>query len=137
MAKHVDMNGLWSGSYSYDLISRPVRFTAWIDDQNGTLGGTITEPNTHARGGPDELLAVIEGMRTGHMIDFTKTYASDSGAHTQSIYYEGEANPALTEVTGIWQFRAPDVLKGQFFMSRISDTFEKAETPVTFATVDR
>ena len=137
MTQHVDMNGLWSGTYSYDLIDDPVRCTAWIDDQNGVLGGTITEPNTFVKNGPDELLAVINGARTGQMIAFVKTYATDSGAHSENIYYEGQANAALTEVNGIWRFRALDVSQGKFTLSRLSSAFEKAATRAAFAPVDR
>ena len=126
MAQHVDMNGLWSGSYSFELVGNPVMFSAWFDDQSGRLGGTIAEPNTFVPNGPDDLQAVIKGSRHGVLIDFTKVYAKESGAHQEQIFYEGEANQGFTEVRGVWRFRSPEVLPGTFVLSRISHGMEKA-----------
>ena len=126
MAQHVDMNGLWTGTYAYDLIDDRVAFTAWFDDQNGTLGGTITEPNTFVSNGPDELDAIIKGSRHGILIDFIKSYSKNSGVHQSAIYYEGESNPDFTRVSGIWRFQARDVMSGTFTLSRISHGMEKA-----------
>ena len=126
MTQHVDMNGLWSGSYSYDLIDSPVRFTAWIDDQSGALGGTIAEPNTFVRGGPDDLEANIKGSRLGVVIDFVKTYSISSDVHLDPIFYEGEANRGFTEVRGVWRIKSDGMRPGKFTLTRISHGMEAA-----------
>ena len=126
MAQHVDMNGLWSGSYSYDLIGEPVVFSAWFDDQSGALGGTITEPNTFVPNGPDDLQATIKGGRHGVVIDFIKTYTKLTGTEFAPIFYEGEANQGFTQVNGVWRIKQPNALPGTFVLKRISHGMEEA-----------
>ena len=125
MAKQANMNGLWSGIYTYDLAEAPVPFTAWFDEKAGTLGGTITEPNTFVANGADELDAVIEGIRSGLNIDFAKRYRRASGAHQEKIFYEGTANEDFTEVKGIWHFKSSTIAVGKFTLSRISKALER------------
>lgn len=125
MAKQANMNGLWSGVYTYDLTKAPVPFTAWFDEKASTLGGTITEPNTFVPNGPDELDAVIEGIRNGLNIDFAKRYRRASSAHQEKIYYEGTANEDFTEVKGIWHFKSSKIAVGKFTLSRISKALER------------
>ena len=137
MAQHVDMNGLWTGSYSYDLIGDPVVFSAWIDDQNGVLGGTISEPNTFVQNGPEDLQAIIKGSRHGVLIDFIKTYTIASGASQEGIFYEGEANRAFTEVRGTWRFPSPAILPGKFVLSRLTHGLEKAAAKRRVAEVEK
>lgn len=137
MAQHVDMNGLWSGSYSYELIGEPVVFSAWFDDQGGALGGTITEPNSFLSGGPDDLQADIKGSRHGVVIDFVKTYTKSSGAHLDPIFYEGEANRGFTEVRGVWRFKSAGSLPGKFTLNRISHGMEEAASKRRVAEVEK
>lgn len=125
MKKPADMNGLWSGVYAYNLAKAPVAFTAWFDEKAGMLGGTITEPNTFVADGPDELDAIIDGIRSGLNIDFAKRYRRASNAHQEKIYYEGTANADFTEVKGIWHFKSSKAVVGKFTLSRISKALER------------
>ena len=137
MAQHVDMNGLWSGSYSYDLIGEPVVFSAWFDDQGGALGGTITEPNTLVPNGPDELHATIKGSRHGVVIDFIKTYTKSTGTEIAPIFYEGEANQGFTQVNGVWRIKQPNAMPGTFILNRISRGMEKAAAKRRTAEIEK
>lgn len=136
MGKQADMNGLWSGTYSYELVGDPVAFTAWFDDRSGALGGTISEPNTFLPAGPDDLQSTLTGVRDGLIVDFAKTYTQASGAHQTPIQYEGEADAELTLIKGIWRFRNPVNLSGRFTLSRVSNSLERAIARRRIVSVD-
>ncbi|MEL7480562.1 MAG: hypothetical protein AAGJ29_03295 [Pseudomonadota bacterium] len=119
MGKSTDMNGIWSGMYNYDQVDMTVKFTAWLDDENGALGGSVMEPNTFVDGGPDELMAKIKGVRSGLDLAFSKVYHKDLGIRQPPLRYEGEANADFTEVRGVWRFDAPDLMRGQFRLIRM------------------
>ncbi|MEL7451843.1 MAG: hypothetical protein AAGJ50_00525 [Pseudomonadota bacterium] len=119
MSKSTDMNGIWSGMYNYDHFDQTVKFTAWLDDVLGALGGTTMEPNTFLEDGPDELVADIKGARTGLDLAFYKVYAHERQAPLDPVKYEGEANNAFTEVRGVWRFDRPDAPSGQFRLVRM------------------
>ena len=125
MATQTDMNGLWSGTYSYDMVEGETVFTVWINDQSGQLSGTIIEPNTFVPNGFEELHAPLDGICDGNIVDFVKTYDPSSGAHQSPIHYEGTVNPSFTEVRGIWHFKDPHALPGKFVLSRVSNSLEK------------
>ena len=138
MASYSDMNGIWSGRYEYSGRGEAVKFTAWFDDQNGALSGTILEPNTFAASTAEDLQASISGTRTGLEIEFTKTYDEGSGAHTQQLIYSGSADKAFTLLRGTWTFPdGPMFNKGIFEMSRASVGIESARMRGLLASVDR
>ena len=123
MAGTQDLNGLWSGQFYYPEILRmePVSFTAWIDDTNGLLSGSILEPNTFADGGPSMLSASLQGERTGTGVIFTKRYEAGQNAHSENIVYSGTIAEDFKLITGKWAFERPDRMSGLFVLSRSSD----------------
>ena len=128
MARFNDLNGIWSGSYGYPVAWREhVAFTAWIDDQNGTIGGTIMEPNTFVDTVAEELSSAIHGARIGSEVSFTKIYDPGQGAHSHEIEYTGRANSDYTMIIGTWRIGGWIESSGPFEMSRQSGAFEKAE----------
>lgn len=128
MAKFTDLNGIWTGSFGYPVPwKESVSFTAWIDDQAGSLSGTILEPNTFADTAAEELSATVNGARTGIDISFTKVYEPGQGAHAHEIEYSGKANSDLTWITGQWRIGGWIEASGSFEMSRQSGAFETAE----------
>ncbi len=124
---HTDMNGIWSGRYEYFGRGEAVKFTAWFDDQNGTLSGTIMEPNSFVPGAGEELQSSISGARHALEVEFTKTYDATSGAHDRPIVYSGSVDKDFTLLRGVWVFPDdPQFQKGQFEMSRASVSIEHA-----------
>lgn len=104
-----------------------VAFTAWFDDQAGTLGGTLMEPNTFANSPSEDLSSTLNGTRTGMEIGFTKIYDPGQGAHAQPIQYAGKANRDFTWVVGKWRIAGWFEWSGPFEMSRQTGAIEQAE----------
>ncbi|MEM9668584.1 MAG: hypothetical protein AAF950_06625 [Pseudomonadota bacterium] len=136
MAKSTDMNGIWSGMYNYDDFDMTVKFTAWMDDQNGVLGGTTMEPNTFVPEGPEDLMAVIEGARSILDVAFRKTYDQTTGIIQPTLIYEGEANKDFTEVQGVWRFDEPLKVAGEFRLIRMAEGIASKLASLRSASVD-
>ncbi|MEO0816501.1 MAG: hypothetical protein AAFX86_04260 [Pseudomonadota bacterium] len=137
MASVRDMNGLWSGWYTYSTLSEPVPFTAWIDDSAGLLTGSILEPNTFSAMDIDDLQAELAGTRLEQQIHFSKTYAAGQGAHEKPIIYEGRADEDFITVRGQWSFANPRDGKGPFELSRSSKSISEGILRDVFAFADR
>lgn len=113
-----NLNGYWSGSYSYTGGDAPTPFSAHISDIGGAISGTTLEPNTFARGPLIELTADIMGACNGHTVSFVKRYHRGPGVHRNPIYYSGEADAKFTRIEGTWRFS--DGVSGAFVMTRAS-----------------
>ena len=110
----VNLSGLWLGSYSYPSGGGPTTpFLARIEDHDGSLSGTIIEPNTIGASS-DELQAVISGSRAGNSVDFTKLYDGESDA-AHAVDYVGQLSADGNTVTGVWSLEETD---GSFEMYR-------------------
>ena len=128
MSSFSDLNGLWTGSYSYPAAGMTaVAFTAWLDAQAGAIGGTILEPNTFANTPADDLSATISGTRTGSELTFTKVYDPGQSAHAQPIHYVARINRDFTWITGRWRIPGQIEWSGPFEMSRQSGALESVE----------
>lgn len=128
MAKFIDLNGLWTGSYGYPGgLKQHVSFTAWVDDENGTIGGTILEPNTFAATPASELSSIISGARLGTDVSFTKLYDPGQAAHSHEILYTGKADSDFTLIVGKWRIGGWVGATGTFEMSRQSGAFTSLE----------
>ncbi|MEM1106575.1 MAG: hypothetical protein AAGH87_09315 [Pseudomonadota bacterium] len=137
MGSKRDMNGLWSGWYTYASLGEPVTFTAWIDDSAGLLTGTILEPNTFSRLEIDDLSAEIAGTRLRQDIFFSKTYSANQGAHGRPIAYEGRADEAFETVRGQWSFTKPSDGRGPFELTRSSKSISEGILRDVFAFAER
>lgn len=137
MASTKNMNGLWSGWYTYSSLSEPVPFTAWFDDAAGLLTGSVLEPNTFSKLDIDDLQADIAGTRLRQQIFFTKTYGQDQGAHGLPISYDGRADEAFEMVRGEWSFSDAQRGKGPFELRRSSKSISEGILREVFAFADR
>ena len=119
-----NLTGFWVGRYSYDGgIGDPVQFLVLLDEQGGTLSGTISEPNSIGLSSR-ELHAFLSGHRNGADIAFAKTYDGASDA-AHRVDYHGRLNSEATEIVGRWTI-APE--GGDFTMRReLLDEQEVAE----------
>lgn len=111
---NLNLSGLWLGSFAYPAGQGPTTpFLARIEDHDGSLGGTIIEPNTIGATS-DTLEAVLSGSRHGHAVDFTKAYDGASDA-AHAVDYVGRLSGDGTSVTGVWSL---GTLDGSFEMHR-------------------
>ena len=114
MSDKQNISGLWMGSYSYPSGLGPTTpFLASIEDHDGSLHGTIMEPNTMGSSS-GELGAVITGSRQGSAIDFTKMYDGESDA-AHAVDYVGRLSGDGNSITGVWSLVSLD---GTFEMHR-------------------
>jgi hypothetical protein len=110
----INLSGLWMGSYSYPGGQGPTTpFLARIENHDGSLVGTIIEPNTMGRSS-DELEAVLSGSRQGSAVDFTKLYDGESDA-AHAVDYVGQVSGEGNSVSGVWSLADAD---GSFEMHR-------------------
>ncbi len=109
-----NLSGLWMGTYAYPDARGPTTpFLAKLEDHDGSLTGSIIEPNTIGRSS-DELQAVISGSRQGSAIDFTKMYDGESDA-AHAVDYVGRLSGDGNSITGVWSLAEVD---GYFEMHR-------------------
>ena len=114
MPERINLSGLWLGSFSYPAgagVTTP--FLARIEDHDGSLAGSIIEPNTVGRSS-DQLEAVLSGSRAGTAVDFTKVYDGASDA-AHAVDYVGRLSADGNSVTGVWSL---EDLDGTFEMHR-------------------
>ena len=110
----LNLSGLWLGSFSYPSgLGATTPFLARIEDYDGSLSGTIIEPNTMGESS-DELQAVLSGSRSGSSVDFTKMYDGESDA-AHAVDYVGRLSTDGNTVSGVWSL---ENLDGSFEMYR-------------------
>lgn len=108
------LTGFWVGRYSYDGgFGDPVQFLVNLDEADGALSGTISEPNSIGLSSR-ELRAFVSGVRQGQQVSFAKTYDGASDA-AHRVDYHGLLNSEGTEIVGRWTI-AP--VGGDFAMRR-------------------
>ena len=118
-----DMSGLWEGAFAYPAYQGPTTpFVASIEESEGTLTGTIMEPNTMGWSS-EELEAVLNGARNGRSVDFTKAYDGSSDA-AHAVDYVGQLSDDGNLVTGVWSLAELD---GTFEMRRSASLEEMLE----------
>jgi hypothetical protein len=114
MAERINLSGLWMGSFSYPNGLGPTTpFLAKLEDSDGSLGGSIIEPNTIGASS-DQLEAVLSGSRHGSAVDFTKAYDGASDA-AHAVDYVGRLSGDGNTITGVWSLANLD---GTFQMHR-------------------
>ena len=110
----LNMTGMWEGTFAYPAFQGPTTpFVARIDDSEGSLSGSIIEPNTIGFAS-EELEAVLAGTREARSVDFTKTYDGSSDA-AHAVDYVGQLSEDGDTVSGVWSLGEID---GTFEMHR-------------------
>ena len=110
----INLSGLWLGSFSYPAGEGPATpFLASLEDDDGSLSGSIVEPNTIGDAS-EQLQAFVSGSRSGTAVDFTKMYDGASDA-AHAVDYVGRLSPDGNSITGVWSLAAMD---GTFAMHR-------------------
>jgi hypothetical protein len=114
VAIKINLSGLWMGSFSYPAGQGPrTPFLARLEDRDGSLSGSIMEPNTIGATS-DQLEAILSGSRQGSAVDFTKVYDGASDA-AHAVDYVGRLSGDGNSVSGVWSLADLD---GTFEMHR-------------------
>lgn len=93
-----NLAGVWYGRYDALGYAETNTFVAHLNDDDGAVFGTITEPDT--TGQYDVRRAFVSGNRNGSTLRFVKQY--DGGALAHAVRYSGEINADATEISGVW-----------------------------------
>ena len=114
MPNALDMTGFWVGTYRYDAPGEPVvPFVANIEERDGILSGTISEPNPVTYSS-DRLSAFVKGARSSVEVDFAKVYDGE-GDMAHRVDYVGLVGDDGLSVTGRWTLPGAT---GSFQMTR-------------------
>lgn len=106
-----DLSGVWYGYYEAIGYREANGFIALIEDRDGAVTGTISEPDT--TGQADTRRAYVDGRRTGSRVDFVKQY--DGAVLAHAVLYSGIVDGEATEIVGRWVLAGYD---GTFAMRR-------------------
>jgi len=123
----MDLTGFWTGTYWYFDHSQPVvPFLANLDDQGGSLSGSISEPDLHFGTGM-RLEAILVGLREGRRVNFAKAY-DGAGPFAHRVVYNGSLSDDGKVIKGSWYLSG---YWGAFEMSReLLELEEPAEESV-------
>ncbi len=109
------LTGVWQGLYSYPGIGEPTPFTATLIQTGTSFGGSTHETALVGRRQRATLCAMVDGLRNGQRVQFTKTYDGSAG-WDHSVDYDGAMSVDGTEIEGRWRVRGG--VSGRFLMTR-------------------
>jgi hypothetical protein len=110
----LNLTGAWFGVYHYAYAAEAsVRFIAALNDSDGQISGSISEPNSIG-GSSDLLNAIVHGNRLGKAVEFVKAYDGASDA-AHAVQYEGVLAEGGELIHGFWTL---DGMSGAFEMTR-------------------
>ena len=110
-----NLTGVWQGLFSYPRYLRAGNFSATLIETASRLRGSTSE---RAQIGPrrgQTVLAMLEGIRRGYQVRFTKTYEGPQYPN-HAVEYEGTLTPDFLEIEGRWFI--PGNWAGRFLMIR-------------------
>jgi hypothetical protein len=113
--------------FNYPGPFPPVGFEAELRDHGGSITGTIFEPDENPCGAGGTLHSIVEGLRQGGPVTFSKMY-EDAERMPEPVFYSGAIQPDGNEVSGRWEI--PGHWSGTFLMVRNSGAAEAAEEAV-------
>ena len=113
--------------FNYPVGLPPVAFEAELHDRDGSLTGTISEPDESAGGGAGTLYSIVDGAREGSAVSFTKVY-EDEERMPEPVFYGGSLQPDGNEISGRWEIAGQ--WSGTFLMVRNPGAAEPAEEQV-------
>ena len=120
----LDLSGRWTGMFNYPEPFPPVAFEAELRDQDGSISGTISEPDESPCGNAGILHSIVDGSREGSAVSFTKIY-EDEERMPEPVFYSGTIQPDGNEVAGRWEIAGH--WSGTFLMVRSPGAEEAAE----------
>ena len=114
--EHLDLTGVWLGSFSYPTPARqPVTFTAVLDESGGWVSGSTEEAGQVGAAAGQTLTATLQGVRAGRRVSFLKTYDAEFRGY-DAVQYAGDLSGDGAEIDGRWSIHGN--WSGQFVMVR-------------------
>jgi hypothetical protein len=86
----------WAGTYYYPDGRRAVYFTLQLQENGGTIAGTIDEDDSGT-----SFHSTVSGSISGQHVSFVKQYDGTNG-RSNTVNYEGELNQDRTSLSGTW-----------------------------------
>lgn len=123
----LDLSGRWTGMFNYPGPFPPVAFEAELREQEGSISGTISEPDESPRGTAGTLHSIVDGSREGSAVSFTKIYENEERM-PEPVFYGGTVQPDGNEISGRWEIAGH--WSGTFLMVRSPGAAEPAEEEV-------
>jgi len=100
MAARLDLTGRWDGTYRYsDGLGPETPFVAVFSEAGARFSGEIIEPNAYR---PVSAHAMVEGVRSGRAVEFTKTYRLAGPAYETPVDYSGRMSEDGQSISGTW-----------------------------------
>lgn len=100
MAARLDLTGRWDGTFRYAGDLGPeTPFLAVLSEIGACFSGAIIEPNELRQ---ETAHAIVEGIRSGKAIDFTKTYRSAGPGYETPVDYSGRLSSDGLSISGTW-----------------------------------
>jgi hypothetical protein len=110
----LNLTGAWFGVYHYPhAASASVRFIAALNESDGQISGSMSEPNSIGDSS-DHLNAIVHGNRFGMAVEFVKAYDGASDA-AHAVHYEGVVAEGGEVIHGSWTLAG---MSGAFEMTR-------------------
>ncbi|MGR6330748.1 hypothetical protein ACU5AX_16930 [Sphingomonas sp. XXL09] len=115
MADPLDVTGSWDGIFSYPRAMPPNGFRCELREHAGRISGETQERRDT---GPDRgttIRALLDGVRQGRSVRFTKRYDSPDLAY-YAVVYDGALAADGDEISGRWDIAGH--WSGSFIMVR-------------------
>ena len=99
------LSGTWTGQYNYqrpDDRAKPVPFRMNLLLSQGTIIGTIVEPNTFGDSYTKALFAQVEGEIRGNRVRWIKRYDGTGGV-SHGVTYTGILDRSSGTISGQWK----------------------------------
>ena len=119
-----DLSGRWTGMYNYPGPIPPIAFEAELQDLAGCISGSISESDEPSHDSGGSLGSIVEGLRAGSAVTFTKLY-DDAERRPEPVFYSGTLQPDGNEISGLWEI--PGHWSGTFLMVRSPGLAEAVE----------
>jgi hypothetical protein len=113
--------------FNYPGPFPPVGFEAELGDDGGSITGTIFESDDNPHGTGETLHSIVDGVRQGSAVTFSKMYEDDERM-PEPVFYSGTVQPDGNEISGRWEIAGQ--WSGTFLMVRNPGAAESAEEEV-------
>lgn len=122
--ERLNVTGEWTGIFNYPDPHPPTGFEAVLREVAGAITGETRECSDSAEDADPVQCALIDGMRSGHSVTFTKYYDEMHRAQNP-VRYDGTLSDEGDEITGRWSIAGH--WSGTFMMVRASGRADVVE----------
>jgi len=110
-----NLTGVWQGLFTYPRFLRAGHFSATLIETASRISGSTGELYPFPPRKGETVLAMLDGVRSGSAVHFTKKYEGPEKPN-HSVEYEGTIAADYLEIEGRWFI--PGSWAGRFLMIR-------------------